>query len=153
MENVGPILLGWEHIYGLCPGVWDEGCKEVVSLNFRQSWLYSQLGVEVGARVTKPGQLEHYLLRSYVGLEDKGLELLTTILPPYNADNVATVEEAEPRDVLTPGLDSMVGTAGSSHTWTQTLLKLHINWVSWFFHLDQFRYVLYFSWSKESYKW
>lgn len=37
MENVGTILLGLEHIYGLGPGVWDKGCIEVVPLNFRQS--------------------------------------------------------------------------------------------------------------------
>lgn len=70
----------------------------------------------MGACVTKPGQLEHHILRSCVGLEDEGLELLTTISPAYNVENVATIEGAEPRDVLTPGLDSMVGTAGSSHT-------------------------------------
>ena len=69
----------------------------------------------MGVHVTKPGQLEDHILRSYVGLEDEGLELLTTILPPYNVENVATIEGAEPRDVLTPGLDSMVGMAGSSH--------------------------------------
>lgn len=66
--------------------------------------------------MTKPGQLEHNILRSSERLEDKDLEQLAAILPPYNAENEATMEAAEPRDVPRQGLDNMAGTAGSSHT-------------------------------------
>ena len=56
--------------------------------------------MEVGVHVTKPGQLEDHILRSYVGLEDEGLELLTTILPPYNVENVAAICPRPGKQVL-----------------------------------------------------
>lgn len=74
------------------------------------------MGVGGALHVTKPEQLEHHILRSYVGLEDECLKLLAAIWPPYNAKNVTAMEGAEPKDILRPGLNNLVEMAGSSHT-------------------------------------
>lgn len=85
MEKVGTLLLEWKDMYGFaacCVGIrvgwvwylWTSG-----RVGSSSSWVGGTEGSGGEWEVihgTKPGQLEHCILRSSAGLENRGLELL-----------------------------------------------------------------------------